>query len=82
MNTLWGFRDTVMLYYGVDWMILVLVFASVFALGEKKRIGFALAMGSSALGVLFSVQVGSIANGISSFVLFFLNLRGYLKWGR
>lgn len=67
-------------YYGVDWLITLTAFTGIFLLGEKKKEGFILGMISSAVGIIFSFQIGSIANGITSLVLFFFYLRGYIKW--
>lgn len=67
-------------YYGVDWTVTVLVFAGIFLLGDKKKAGFIVGMVSSIFALIFSFQIGSIANGATSVVLFVLYLRGYLKW--
>ena len=72
----------VLRYYGVDWIVLCTVFLGIFLLGERNKEGFLLGMVSSMFGLVFSVQVGSVANGIASGVLFFLYLRGYLRWIR
>jgi hypothetical protein len=67
-------------YYCVDWAITATVFAGIFLLGDKKRIGFAIGMVSAILSLVFSFQIKSIANGVTSAVLFGLYLRGFLKW--
>lgn len=67
-------------YYGIDWIVTVLVFTGIFLLGDKKKAGFIVGMVSSVFAFLFSFQIGSIANGVTSVVLFVLYLRGYLKW--
>lgn len=67
-------------YYGVDWMITLTVFTGIFLLGEKKKEGFIVAMTSSIFGLVFSYQIGSIANAVTAVVLFLVYLRGYLLW--
>ncbi len=67
-------------YGGVDWLVTATAFLGIFLLGEKRRSGFAIGMLSCVFGVIFSLQIGSIANGVSSAVLFFLYLRGYVRW--
>ena len=67
-------------YYGVDWVVTLTVFIGVFLLGEKKKEGFIVGMISCVFGCIFSVQIGSMANAITSVVLFALYLRGYLRW--
>lgn len=70
------------LYWGVDWIITLTVLVSIFLLGEKSRAGFLAGMISSAFGVLFSFQISSIANGLTSAILLGLYARGYMKWGK
>lgn len=67
-------------YYGVDWIVTFTVFAGLFLLGDKKKTGFVVGIISTIFAFIFSFQIGSIANGITSIVLFWLYLRGYLKW--
>jgi len=67
-------------YYGVDWAVSLCVFVSLFLLGEKRSSGFLFGMISSLLGVLFSIQISSIANGLTSMIVFGLYLRGYAQW--
>ena len=67
-------------YYGVDWAVTVTVFAGIFLLGDKKRAGFLIGMLSATLAFIFSFQIGSIANGVTAFILFSLYFRGYWKW--
>jgi len=67
-------------YYGVDWIVTLTVFAGIFLLGDKKKLGFVVGMISAIVGFIFSFQIESIANGVTSIVLFFLYLRGYIKW--
>ncbi|MCK5607824.1 hypothetical protein KAR91_38445 [Candidatus Pacearchaeota archaeon] len=69
-------------YYGLDWVIAICVFVSIFLLGNEKKNGFAIGVLSSGLGLVFSFQIGSIANGIMSAILIFLYMRGYFKWVR
>ena len=67
-------------YYGIDWLITLTVFAGIFLLGDKKKPGFIIGMISAILAFIFSFQIESIANGVTSLVLFGLYLRGFLKW--
>lgn len=67
-------------YYGIDWLVTFTAFACLFLIGERNRLGFAIGMLSAAFGVIFSFQIGSIANGVSSIVVFGLYLRGFMQW--
>jgi len=69
-------------YHGIDWIVTLTVFAGLFLLGDRKRAGFIVGMISSAFAFAFSFQIESIANGVTAVMLFFLYLRGYLKWRR
>jgi hypothetical protein len=82
MTVLTELRHLLFQYYGVDWIVMLTVFLGVFLLGEKNREGFLLGMTSAFFGVIFSIQIKSVANGIASLALFFLYLRGYLQWIR
>ena len=67
-------------YYGVDWLITFLTFGGIFLIGDKNKKGFILGMLSSLLAFIFSFQIGSIANGVTSIFLFGLYLRGLIIW--
>jgi hypothetical protein len=67
-------------YYGVDWAVTATVFLSISLVGEKKRVGFLIGIASAVLAMLFSYQIRSVANGVTSAVIFALYLRGFLKW--
>ena len=67
-------------YSGVDWIVTCAGFTSLYLLGNKCRTGFLFGTIAAAFGILFSYQIGSIANGISSTAFLVLNIRGYLKW--
>jgi len=67
-------------YYGIDWLVTLTVFAGIFLLGDKKKFGFIIGMVSATFAFIFILQIGSIANGMTSIVLFVLYLRGFMKW--
>ncbi|MFH1253294.1 MAG: PnuC protein [Candidatus Uhrbacteria bacterium] len=67
-------------YYGVDWLITLLTFVGIFLIGDKNKKGFIFGMSSSLLALVFSFQIGSIANGVTAIFLFGLYLRGLINW--
>src|SRR5437868_1418876 len=69
-------------YYGVDWLIAVLVFLGLFGIEEHRRNGFLFGAASAVLGVVFSLQIHSIANLVTSVILTLLYTRGYLTFGK
>lgn len=69
-------------YYGVDWLIAVLVFLGLFGIEEHRRNGFLFGAASAALGIFFSLQIHSIANLVTSVILVLLYTRGYITFGK
>lgn len=67
-------------YYGIDWSVTLTVFLGIFLLSEKKRSGFLVGMLSAVLSLVFSVQIRSVAAGMTALVVFFLYLRGFVRW--
>jgi nicotinamide riboside transporter PnuC len=66
--------------HGVDWVIMATGLGSLALLGSRRRCGFLLGMLSAAFGVVLSVQIMSLANGLTSVLMVFLHLRGYRLW--
>jgi hypothetical protein len=69
-------------YYGTDWLAMILAFCFLYLVGEKKRYGFVLGIFSSISWLVFAVLAHSIANVIANIIFIFLNMRGYLNWGK
>ena len=67
-------------YYGIDWLIFLAVVIHLWLLGERKRAAFLFGMTSAMLGLIFSIQIDSIANGIAMVVYFCMHVRAYCKW--
>jgi hypothetical protein len=80
MENIFALKEVLLKYHGVDWLVTITVFLGIFLLGEKRSSGFILGMISTVLGLIFSYQIGSLANGIASVALFIVYLRGFIKW--
>ncbi len=69
-------------YYGLDWVAAVLVIIGIYLIGNKKRSGFLFSMLGVVANFLVSVIIDSVPYIALNIILFTLQLRGYIKWGR
>ena len=67
-------------YYGVDWIIFVLVVIHLWLLGNKKRQAFLFGMSGNLCGILLGFLVESLACVIMNFVFATMNANAYRKW--
>lgn len=69
-----------MKYYGIDWIVCVLVLSSIYLTAHKKSSGFLVGAASAIAGIIFSYFIDSWANGICSLAVLLFNLWAYRKW--
>ena len=69
-------------YYGTDWLAMCMAFLFIYYIGERKRYGFIYGILASIFWLIFSFLAQSIANVIANVVFVFLNIRGYMYWGK
>jgi len=69
-----------MRYYGIDWIGTVLGLASIYYLGQQRRLGFILRIMASIFWVLFGVMVGTPAGVIANLAIILLSLKGIRQW--
>ena len=67
-------------YHGIDWVVIIMTFLTLYYLGEKRRFGFVFGIVASISWLIFGILVDSIANIIANVIFIALNLRGYLNW--
>ena len=67
-------------YYGIDWIGMVLMLISVYLLSESKQSGFIYGAVGNTVWIIFALMAHSLASILLNTGLFFLNIRGYLKW--
>ncbi len=67
-------------YFGVDWLAMLLTFAAIYLLGNKSRIGFPTMMCGNACWIAIGVFSGSIAMVLANFGFLVMNVRGWIKW--
>lgn len=67
-------------YYGVDWIIFILVVTQLWLLGNKKRQAFLFGMAGNSCGILLGFLVESIACIIMNSVFVIMHVNAYRKW--
>lgn len=73
--------QSLMTYYGLDWLAFISGISGMYLLTQKSRWGFALSSLSSLSG--FAVACISLQFGflVYNFVLISLMIKGFLEWG-
>src|SRR5215510_8282560 len=71
-----------MQYYGVDWIGTVLGLASIYYLGQQRRVGFLLRIMASVCWVLFGVMVGTPAGVLANVAVIILSFKGIREWNK
>ena len=74
--------NTLLKFYGTDWLAMLLTFLSLYYLGQHRRSGFIYGLFANACWLAFGILAGSIANIAANGIFVFLNIRGYIKWSR
>jgi len=69
-------------YYGLDWLGTVAGLASIYYLGRRQRIGFALRIIASLFWVAFGVVAGTTAGVIANVAVIVLSVKGMKEWSR
>lgn len=67
-------------YYGVDWLIFIIVVTHLWLLGHRKRVAFLVGASGCVFGFTFGVLTESIACSCMNVVFCCLHLRAYWKW--
>ncbi len=67
-------------FYGIDWLVLVLVLIQMWLLGSRRKSGFLVGILATCFGMVFSYMSGSAGNAALGLCLFYLHARGYFQW--
>ena len=67
-------------YYGIDWLLFILVLIHLWLLGNKNKLAFAFGILGCACGVAFGIMIESIASVAMNFTFGLLHLRALVKW--
>jgi nicotinamide riboside transporter PnuC len=67
-------------YYGVDWIIFLVVVTQLWLVGNKNRLGFLFGVTGNSFGVILGFMVESLACMMMNCVFIIMHLRGYYIW--
>ena len=67
-------------YYGIDWLLFILVLIHLWLLGNKNKLAFVFGILGCACGVAFGMMIESIASVAMNFTFGLLHLRALVKW--
>lgn len=72
--------ETIVKYYCIDWIAMVLNAAAIYLLGKKLKIGFSLGIVANIAWIVFGVLAHSIATVVACTIFVALNVKGWWNW--
>lgn len=72
--------DTCFLYYGVDWLLFVLIVLHLWLLGNQIRFAFIVGFVGTICGLILGFLIGSLATILMNIVFALMHLRAYYLW--
>jgi hypothetical protein len=72
--------DTIVKYYGIDWIALVLNAIAIYLLGKKRQTGFSLGVGANLAWIVFGILAHSVATVVACSIFVALNVKGWWNW--
>lgn len=67
-------------HFGIDWIAAVLMFMSIWRLGEHKRDGFLWSAAAAIAWIAFNIHVQSGPGAAINFVVLGLSIRSWRRW--
>lgn len=67
-------------YYGVDWLLFVLVLIHMYLLGERRREAWLVGIAVVTCAFVFGILVGSVATMTMNICFCMMHIRNWLKW--
>ena len=71
---------TLVKYYGVDWIALVLNAGAIYLLGKKHRAGWSLGVVANVAWIVFGILAHSVATVVACSIFVALNVKGWWGW--
>jgi hypothetical protein len=68
------------LYYGIDWLAMLLTLIAIYLIGNKSRIGFYLMIFGNLCWIALGLLSQSIAMIIANFLFVIMNIRAIILW--
>lgn len=67
-------------FYGVDWLLFVLVVVHLWMLGHRMRAGFLVGIAAASTGFILGLIIMSAGTLTMNVVFVIMHFRAYLKW--
>jgi hypothetical protein len=72
--------ETIVRYYGIDWIALALNAVAAYLLGKKQRAGWFLGGGANIAWIVFGILAHSVATVVACSIFVALNVKGWWNW--
>lgn len=72
--------ETIVKYYCVDWIALILNAVAIFMLGKKQRSGWSLGIVANIAWIAFGLLAHSVATVTACSIFVALNVKGWWNW--
>jgi len=72
--------ETIVRYYCIDWIALVLNAAAIYLLGKKRKVGWSLGVGANLAWIVFGIMAHSVATVFACSIFVALNVKGWWNW--
>ena len=72
--------DSLYQYYGVDWLLFVLVLIHMWLIAEQRKSAFVYAVLANICGFTFGLMTESAATLVMNVCFCVLNIRAYIHW--
>lgn len=69
-----------MSFYGIDWLILLIMVFHLWLIGNKDRQGFLLGALAACGGVMLGVMIDSVPQILCSLLVIVMQMRAYFLW--
>jgi hypothetical protein len=74
--------ETIVHYYFIDWIALILNATAIYLLGKKRKFGFSLGVAANIAWIVFGVLAHSMATVVACSIFVVLNMKGWWNWTR
>jgi nicotinamide riboside transporter PnuC len=74
--------ETIVHYYFIDWVALVLNATAIYLLGKKRKVGFSLGVAANIAWIVFGILAHSMATVVACSIFVVLNMKGWWTWTR
>ena len=75
--------ETIMAYYGLDWLGMALSLLAVYQLGNKNKFGFINFIIANLIWVWLGIfLMHSVGIAIGNFIFLIINARGFINWNK